>query len=333
MMIAKERSITLIGDNPEAILISVLLAETGNPNNLIGTLESDSGDQRSGRGTEEVARLLQIHARSGAVKKMSSTDELQPPDLSLCFLTEHADDASNGMRVERQVRQLAAMLRKGQTLVYSGLCSPSFTFNRLKPILEKHGGYGVGEEIGLCYVPLLLSGESLRGFRDRPQLVRTARRINEEAPQQVLATVKDALAQCGRRMRRSRIAILGVEGLGLNRVNKFGDSEIIRALIRRGAIVSVYPGDTNLGLNNVVVSEGLRLKVEPDLTRAVQKAQCVIIALKPSYRESCILTPQKLAVEMDRPAVICDLSRVMEASNVERSGLFYTSIGRGNFTI
>jgi len=441
MMIAKERSITLIGDNPEAILISVLLAETGNPNNLIGTLGSDSGDQRSGRGTEEVARLLQIHARSGAVKKMSSTDELQPPDLSLCFLTEHADDASNGMRVERQVRQLAAMLRKGQTLVYSGLCSPSFTFNRLKPILEKHGGYGVGEEIGLCYVPLLWSGESLRGFREspkliaglgpehlqrvqevmlsmfpsltvtstletaeagglcapiyrevvralelelaqmcmsrgvefssvmkvslktttggfggpspasgndlvasrifleslgkknRPQLVRTARRINEEAPQQVLATVKDALAQCGRRMRRSRIAILGVEGLGLNRVNKFGDSEIIRALIRRGAIVSVYPGDTNLGLNNVVVSEELRLKVEPDLARAVQKAQCVIIALKPSYRESCILTPQKLAVEMDRPAVICDLSRVMEASNVERSGLFYTSIGRGNVNI
>jgi len=74
----------------------------------------------------------------------------------------------------------------------------------------------------------------------------------------------------------------------------------------------------------------LRLRVEPDLARAVQKAQCVIIALKPSYRESCILTPQKLAVELDRPAVICDLSRVMEASNVERSGLFYTSIGRGN---
>src|SRR2546425_4217571 len=166
MMIAKERSLTIIGDNPEAILISVLLAETGNPNNLIGTLGSDPGDQRSGRGTEEVTRLLQIHTRSGAVKKMSSTDELQPPDLSLCFLTEHADDASNGMRVERQVRQLAAMLRKGQTLVYSGLCSPSFTFNRLKPILEKHGGYGVGEEIGFamsrCFGAVKVSGVSER---------------------------------------------------------------------------------------------------------------------------------------------------------------------------
>src|SRR2546428_12399854 len=154
MMIAKERSITLIGDNPEAILISVLLAETGNPNNLIGTLESDSGDQRSGRGTEEVARLLQIHARSGAVKKMSSTDDSQPPDLSLCFLTEHADDASNGMRVERQVRQLATMLRKGQTLVYSGVCSPSFTRNRLKTVFEKHSGDGGWGGIGFLLVPL-----------------------------------------------------------------------------------------------------------------------------------------------------------------------------------
>src|SRR3989442_3115692 len=163
MMIAKERSLTIIGDNPEAILISVLLAETGNPNNLIGTLGSDPGDQRSGRGTEEVTRLLQIHTRSGAVKKMSSTDELQPPDLSLCFLTEHADDASNGMRVERQVRRLAAMLRKGQTLVYNGLCAPAFTHNRLKPILEKHSGYRVGKEIGLCYVPLLWNRGSVHG--------------------------------------------------------------------------------------------------------------------------------------------------------------------------
>src|SRR3989442_4314031 len=171
MMIAKERSITIIGDNPEAVLISVLLAETGNPNNLIGTLGSDSGDQRSGRGTEEVARLLQIHTRSGAVKKMSSSDELQPPDLTLCFLTEHADDASNGMRVERQVRRLAAVLRKGQTLVYSGLCSPSFTHDRLKPILEKHSGYGVGEEIGLCYGPLLWSGERVQGFRESPKFI------------------------------------------------------------------------------------------------------------------------------------------------------------------
>src|SRR2546427_3895084 len=171
MMIAKERSITIIGDNPEAILISVLLAETGNPNNLIGTLGSDSGDQRSVRGTEEVARLLQIHTRSGAVKKMSSTDEPQPPDLSLCFLTEHADDASNGMRVERQVRQLATMLRKGQTLVYNGLCSPSFTHNRLKPILEKHSGDRVGEEIGLCYVPFLWSGENVRGFLETPKVI------------------------------------------------------------------------------------------------------------------------------------------------------------------
>src|SRR2546425_13101223 len=171
MMIAKERSITIIGDNPEAILISVLLAETGNPNNLIGTLGSDSGDQRSVRGTEEVARLLQIHTRSGAVKKMSSTDELQPPDLSLCFLTEHADDASNGMRVERQVRRLAAVLRKGQTLVYSGLCSPSFTHDRLKPVFEKQSGDGVGEEIGFWYVPVVWSGGRVQGFRESPKLI------------------------------------------------------------------------------------------------------------------------------------------------------------------
>jgi len=440
-MIPKERSISVIGDNSEALLISVLLAETGNPNNLIGTFANISRDGRFGGGTEEAARLLQIHMRSGTVKKASSIDDLQTPDLSLCFLTEHADDASNAVRVERQVRELATILKKGQILVYTGLCSPSFTRNRLKLILEKHSGFGVGEEIGLCYVPLLWNDERVQGIREtpklvagigpehlqqvqevllsifpslsvtstletaeagglcgpvyrevvralelelaqmcvsrgvdyssvmrfclktttggfggpspttgndliaskifleslgkpnRPQLMRTARRINQEAPQQVLAMVKGALAQCGRRVRRSRIAIVGVEGLGMDRMSKFGDSEIISTLIRRGAIVSLYPGETNPGFGQLMINEGLKLKVEWDLTRVVQKAQCVIIALKPSQQESFMLTPQKLATEMDRPAAICDLSRVMEASNVERSGLFYTSIGRGNPTI
>jgi len=32
---------------------------------------------------------------------------------------------------------------------------------------------------------------------------------------------------------------------------------------------------------------------------------------------------------MNRPGAICDLTRVLEASNVERAGLFYTTIGRG----
>jgi UDP-N-acetyl-D-mannosaminuronate dehydrogenase len=438
-MIEKERSITVIGDNSEAVLVSVLLAETGSPNNLVGTFGYAGANETAG--TEEASRFLQIHLRSGLIKRSTSIDDLQTPDLSLFFLTEHADDGSNMVRIERQVRQLATILKKGQTLLYTGLCPTSFTRNRLKPVLEKHSGFEVGDEIGLCYAPLLWNGGSMQGFREtpkliaglgpdhlqrvqeamlsicpslsvastletaeagglcgpvhrevvraleleiaqmcmsrgvdysiimkfclktttegfggssptsgndliaskifleslgrqnRPQLVRTARRINEEAPQQVLAMVKDALAQCGRRVRRSKITLVGVDGLGVNRMSKFGDSEIIRTLVRRGAIVSVYPGETNPGFGLAMMSEGLKLKVEPDLTKAVQKAQCAIIALKPSHRESFILTPQKLAAEMDRPAAICDLSRVMEASNVERSGLFYTSIGRGSFTI
>jgi UDP-N-acetyl-D-mannosaminuronate dehydrogenase len=440
-MITNEKNISVIGDNPEALLISVLLAESGNPNKLIGTFSSVAGEEESPRMTQEMGRLLQIHIRSDMVQKVHSIDDLQTSDLSLCFLTEHADDASNAVRIERQGRDTATRLKRGQTVVYTGLCSPSFTRQRLKMVLDKHSGFRVGDEIGLCYAPLLWNGERLQTFREtpkliagtgpehlqrvqevmlsmfpslsvtsavetaeagglcapvyreimralelelaqmcvsrgvdyssvmnlclkttmggfgepnlasgndlvaskifleslgkqnRPQLVRTAKRINEEAPQQVFGMVKDALAQCGRRVRRSRITFVGIDALGVDRINKFGDSGIIRTLVRRGAIVSVYPGDINSGFGQLMIPEGLRLKVEPDLTRAVQKAQCAIIALKPSPEESFVLTPQKLAAEMDRPAAICDLSRVMEASNVERSGLFYTSIGRGNVII
>jgi UDP-N-acetyl-D-mannosaminuronate dehydrogenase len=440
-MITNEKNISVIGDNSEALLLSVLLAETGNPNTLLGPFSSAAGEEKSPRITPEIDRLLQIHTRSDMVQKVHSINDLQTSDLSISFLTEHTEDASNVVRVERQVRDIAAKLKKGQTVVYTGLCPPSFTRQRLKMVLNKHSGLRVGDEIGLCYVPLLWNGERLQTFtetpkliaglgtehlqrvqevmlsvfpsmsvassleaaeagglctpvyreimralelelaqmcvsrgvdystvmnlclkttlgalggpnlasgndliaskifleslgkQNRPQLVRTAKRVNEEAPQQVLAMVRDALAQCGRRVRRSRITFVGVDALGVDRINGFGDSGIIRTLVRRGAIVSVYPGEINSGFGQLIIPEGLRLKLEPDLTRAVQKAQCAIIALKPSREESFVLTPQKLAAEMDRPAAICDLSRVMEASNVERSGLFYTSIGRGNVVI
>ena len=41
------------------------------------------------------------------------------------------------------------------------------------------------------------------------------------------------------------------------------------------------------------------------------------------------LNVPKLASEMSHPAAVCDLTGVLEASNVERAGLLYASFGRG----
>jgi hypothetical protein len=72
---------------------------------------------------------------------------------------------------------------------------------------------------------------------------------------------------------------------------------------------------------------GEQARVESSLLRAVAKANCTVVALPKSAATE--LDPDQIASEMNRPGAICDLTRVLEASNVERAGLFYTTIGRG----
>jgi UDP-N-acetyl-D-mannosaminuronate dehydrogenase len=167
---------------------------------------------------------------------------------------------------------------------------------------------------------------SSTGGRGSMSVVRAARRINEAGEQKVLDLVKNALSLCGKRFRHSRIAILGFSGLESPRDPKPSPPQIIQTLERRGAILSVYPGRDSRWFEAGVLSDGVRVENTP--LRAASKTSCALVALDRSdFGE---ISPQKLASEMSRPGAICDLSRVLEASNVERAGLFYTSIGRGS---
>jgi len=167
---------------------------------------------------------------------------------------------------------------------------------------------------------------SSMGGRGSMGVVRAARRINETGEQKVLDLIKNALSLCGKRFRHSRIAILGFSGLESPRDPKPSPPPIIQTLERRGAILSVYPGKDNKWFEAGVLSDGVRVENTP--LRAASKTSCVLVALDRSDFEE--ISPQKLASEMSRPGAVCDLSRVLEASNVERAGLFYTSIGRGS---
>ena len=136
--------------------------------------------------------------------------------------------------------------------------------------------------------------------------------------------VKGALARCGLRLRHSRIALLGLHGLGANAGIRPEQIGLLQALNKRGAIVSVYPGN-GVGWSG---SGSGRVLVEQSMVRAVERAQCAVVALED--REVGELNPFRLAAEMSRPAALCDLTGSLEASNVERAGLFYASIGRGS---
>jgi len=165
---------------------------------------------------------------------------------------------------------------------------------------------------------------SSAGGRGGLNVVKSAKKTNELGEQKVLDLVKGALSLCGQRLRHSRIAILGLSGLESHRNVKLSLPPLIRILESRGAILSVYPGKDERWFETRVLG---KVRVEDSPLRAASKANCAVLALdRTDFGE---VSPQKLASEMSRPAAVCDLSRVLEASNVERVGLFYTSIGRG----
>jgi len=124
-------------------------------------------------------------------------------------------------------------------------------------------------------------------------------------------------------MKNSKIAILGLAGLQTMSQNR-EPLAIIGTLKKRGAVVTLYLGDNFARNANDDFGE---VPIEKTVSRAVLGANCALVALEEvAWPE---LDPEKLASQMSRPAAICDVARALEASNVERAGLFYTSIGRG----
>ncbi len=429
--------IAIVGNQPEALLISTLFAEAGQPNRLVGHFDEARTRRTETGGLGEARWLLGVHRKAGTTCLLSNVEELSTMPPSIVVLTSHAVSQRELSELERTIRALCRFLPQGASLTFTGLCRPKFTSTFLRETIEKHSGHTVGKDVQLSYIPLFWGGETLQKFREKPKLVagfgieapalaqeiflsifpsmscsvkvsaaeaaglfgpiyrdvlralefelasmcevddvdysealdlcrqsgtdnlgipstfvardaiasniaisgtskrgsmgvvRAARRINEAGEQRVLDMIKNALSLCGKRFRHSRIAILGFTGLESPRDSKPNPPPILQTLERRGAILSVYPGRDNRWFEGGVLSDSVRVENTP--LRAASKASCALLALdKMDFGE---ISPQKLASEMGRPGVICDVSRVLEASNVVRAGLFYTSIGRGSSEI
>jgi len=421
-----------VGDNPEALLLSVLYAEAGIPNYLVGPFGDDGRTHQNRPGIEEALWLLGIFAKSGRIRVIPDYHQLPLSQVTTLILATHASTSGHTSGLEMTVRNLAGGLAPGTTVAFTGLCRPHYTASIVKSTIEKHGGVKVGADINLCYMPLFWAGEKIREFKERPKvlarfecalandfqeellrvfptlsltskvevaeasglfsavnrevaralelelakmsecnginydevselcrgdwatplsaasssdrgsigtaialsslhrkkaprLVRAAHSTNEEYHSQIVEMIRRALNHCGQPFRRSRIAILGTDGLLRNSWSRPESPAIIESLRKRGAQITLYPAET--GSHPWVQMLGENARVENSLLRAVAKANCTLVALPKSSATE--LDAEQIATEMNRPGAICDLTRVLQASNVERAGLFYTTIGRG----
>ena len=431
----ENHSVAIIGDNPEALLLSVLYAEAGITNYLVGPFGDDGRTHSNRPGLEEALWLLGIFRKSGKITITPDHHRLPLSQVRTVILATHASSPDQTNALELTVRNLAPNLANGTTMAFTGLCKPRYTSSVVKPTLEKHSGLSIGVDMNLYYMPLFWTGERIQEFKEKrkvlagfggaisnafqqellrvfptlsltaiteiaeasglysavsrevaralelelakmsethginydevqelskdvrltftgsshpvperesiatsialsssqrrngARLMQAAHSINEEYQSQIVDLIKRALGHCGYPFRRSRVAILGTDGLLKNPWSKPESPPIIESLRKRGARISLYPGET--GSQPWAEMVGGRVRVESSLLRAVAKANCTVVALPKSSASELDLA--QLSTEMNRPGAICDLTRVLEASNVEKAGLFYTTIGRGTF--
>ena len=426
----------IVGENAEAVILSVLFAEAGTSNYLVGPFQDSIGDRCSRVGIDEALWLLAVHRRSGRIRLLPDIQLAPISKMKNVILSSHATNAYDSGQIERMTQALAVSLSKGSIFTFTGLCMPNYTSTVLRETVEKHSGLRTGSDLGLGYLPLCWAGESIQAFKERPkivagiegstltalqesllgifpsiisapridaaeaaglfstvarevlgaldlelarlsearglhydevlglckgagmnllelpksipgrdslgsaialasadarrtsQLIRSAKKINDDFQSRVLLMIKGALVRCGQRVSGSRIAILGLDGLATSIWSKPELPQVLQSLKRRGARVSLYLEEPGPKVWSRELGAGFR--VETSILKAVSETHCAVVALDdPSAGE---LDPRRLALEMRRPAAICDLAGVMEASNVERAGLFYTSIGRGTAT-
>jgi UDP-N-acetyl-D-mannosaminuronic acid dehydrogenase len=185
-------------------------------------------------------------------------------------------------------------------------------------------GVGVG---GYCLpvYPYLLNTEAFT-FDARLRLVLDARKINDFMPRHVAKLASDGLRVCGKSLKRAKVLVLGVSYRPNVKETRYSPSlDLISILKKRGAKVTAFDP-----LYNASEMESMGLQSEPTLRKAIEKADCAILAV--AHEELKNLDTIELAAHMSRQGLIVDCTGSLDSASVEKSGLVYRGTGRGLWT-
>jgi UDP-N-acetyl-D-mannosaminuronic acid dehydrogenase len=168
--------------------------------------------------------------------------------------------------------------------------------------------------------------EDAENFNLRLRVAAAARDTNEETVKHVANLVKDALRNCGKTLKRARIALLGVSQTpNAQSPIKRTARKIIDILEARGAKISLY--DPYISESEIAETS---YHFKKDSTEAMERADCVIILTAHDQFKHMNLRKMKLTMKM--PAAIIDLEGVAEPGKIEKEGFVYRGLGRGVWT-
>lgn len=185
-------------------------------------------------------------------------------------------------------------------------------------------GVGVGGHCLPVYPYMLMDEAKSQGVR--MSIVKASRSMNDEMPRHVLGLAANGLRSSGKPLRRARVTVLGISYRPNVKETRFSPAlELISLLRRRGARVTVH--DPKFSCDEI---GKLGLVAEPTLKKAVEKADCVIIAV--AHDEFKRLDARDLTAAMSRSPVIVDCVHIMDPASVEKSRATYRGVGRGLWT-
>lgn len=180
-------------------------------------------------------------------------------------------------------------------------------------------GVGVGGHCLPVY-PYLLAAET---EKEKLRIPIGSRRTNDQMPNHVLRLAAEGLRSCGKSVKRSRFAVLGIAYRPNVKETRLSPSIELLGLIRnRGGRVSVYDP-----LYTPDELKRMGYHAEPTLPGALEKADCTILAV--GHNDFKRIKAIDLAANMSKNSVVVDCTGTLEPEEIEKVGLIYRGIGRG----
>ena len=209
--------------------------------------------------------------------------------------------------------------------------------NEVALISEELGvdAYRVRDLVNTCpYRMMLIPGAGVGGHcipkdswllvspavQSKPELIPTARAVNDFMPRRMARLVEEALAAAGRKIKGARVAVLGFSYReNTDDTRNSPARTMIQELRRRGADISIHDPFARSERGYAVLR---------DVKAATKGADCVaIVTAHDAYRK---LDLKALRRRMRHPALV-DGRNVYAGPDVVKMGFVYRGIGKGQF--
>ena len=188
------------------------------------------------------------------------------------------------------------------------------TFKVLVPVARESFAPTIAAEEGRNEAYLLL--ESAENLNTKLRLTALAIQVNESMVRHVVNLTQDTLRNCGKTLRRARVAVLGTTG------PRTTADTLVKMLEAKGAKISIY--DPTLAKNEPAE---MTRAFKRNLNEAVEGTDCIVILT--GHDQFKRLNLKKLRAVMKMPAAIVDLTGAIELQKVEKEGFIYRGLGRG----